>query len=195
MYHGLIDENWRKYLWLDVSAFAENLLKVVGPDHSLSRIAYFTTRIGQPPERVRRQSTYLDAIRTIPSIDVIEGRYEETPIQCNQCGRTWQRSEEKTTDIAIATEMLMDGMLNRCDSIILVSGDSDQCPAIEALLTNRKIDVRIAFPPKRKSKHLVSIVGKRNSFKIPEWVFAKSQLPEIVVGENDVPLGRPQTWI
>jgi hypothetical protein len=66
--------------------------------------------------------------------------------------------EEKKTDVNIAVEILSDAFNNNCDSVILVSGDSDVQPPIQWVKRNsssKKITVYIPLlPPEREKRRL-----------------------------------------
>src|SRR5690606_33156646 len=105
---------------------------------------------------------------------------------------TWAHAEEKMTDVNIATAMLVDAFADRFDVALLVSGDSDLVPPIQAIKkqfhTKR---VNIAFPPKRTSFHLRKFadgqcVIHRNALK-------RSQFPDLVQGA-DRSFSRPTEW-
>src|ERR1700722_4518226 len=76
LYFGLVDKGWRQYLWLDLCAMCESLLK---PTQELVAAKYFTTRVGWPPESVERQATYLDALAATGGIEIIYGNFIWNP--------------------------------------------------------------------------------------------------------------------
>ena len=67
LYFGLKSQGWERFLWLDVQALSRNLLK---PDQTLARAKYFTSRVAQPPDKAKRQSTYIDAINTLADTSI-----------------------------------------------------------------------------------------------------------------------------
>lgn len=62
LYFGLRAKGWRQYYWLNVQLLALNLLK---PDQRLLFTKYFTSRIKDPPDKQRRQSTFIEALETL----------------------------------------------------------------------------------------------------------------------------------
>lgn len=125
LYFGLKSKGWRKYYWLDLVAMSTALLL---PGQQLVGTHYFTTRIrtnGQNAADAKRQSTYLDALATLPGLTTHEGHYLEKPQRCRQCGATWMSYEEKMTDVNIATRLLIDAHDDAFDTAIIVSADSD----------------------------------------------------------------------
>ena len=87
LYFALKEKNWQGFMWLDLVALAKSL---AGPDRDLVRANYFTARINQPPDKKARQTSYLDALATLPDLDIHEGDYKEHSVICNGCGRNWR---------------------------------------------------------------------------------------------------------
>lgn len=113
---------------------------------------------------------------------------------CNGCGRSWDVHEEKMTDVRIATELLMDAHADRFDVALLVSGDSDLVPPIQAIhqqFPQKKVVV--CFPPKRHSVHLAE--SSKGSFQIGRAKLAAAQLPDTVVTAKGYKLVCPAKWI
>ncbi len=59
----------------------------LGPLHAPREVTrYFTARVSAPQDKARRQSIYIDAIAA-SGVDVIEGKYQDSQIDCKRCGR------------------------------------------------------------------------------------------------------------
>jgi uncharacterized LabA/DUF88 family protein len=130
LYFGLKDKYRRRYLWLDLQALAASLLR---PGQTLTQVTYFTARIRDKPESQQRQSDYLDALEAhSPLVTVVDGRFQAKDRRCRSCGETWVVYEEKETDVSIALALLEDAVLDRYDTALLLSADSDLCPAVRA---------------------------------------------------------------
>jgi uncharacterized LabA/DUF88 family protein len=128
LYFGLKAKHGRRYLWLDLQALAESLLR---PGQTLERVTYFTARVRKDPEGERRQSEYLHALaHHSPLVTVVAGRFQEKHRLCRQCGSIWTLHEEKETDVNIAVTLVEDAVLDRYDTALLISADSDLRPAI-----------------------------------------------------------------
>ena len=202
LYYGLRDSGFRRYYWLNVREMASKLVRL---PFVLAQTKYFTARIsgrhqGDTPEQESdrqvarlRQQTFLEALDTLNALTIHEGRFLLKRDYCRACKVNFYRPEEKMTDVQLATELVADAFLDRIDSAIVVSGDSDLAPAISAVRTHfphKKIVV--AFPPKRHSLELKEVASK--TVKIWEATLKRSQLPESVTKPDGTVLRRPPEW-
>lgn len=193
LYFGLKEKGWKDCYWLDFGKLAKRLLK---PYQQLNVIKYFTSRVSgtrQDPQKHHRQQAFLDALTTIPDVQVFFGHYLQKSVTCFRCKSTWASYEEKMTDVNIATELLIDGFDDNFDTAIIISADSDLVPPI-CTIRSRFPEKRIivAFPPGRRSKHL-SIVAT-HSFIIGRGVLRQSILPDDVSLATGVIVRKPSRW-
>lgn len=190
LYFGLRAKNWRRYMWLDLWEFSHGLLL----DHQvLQHAKYFTSRVRGNVGKQQRQSAYLDALSTLKNVTIFWGRYQPDQKQCQKCGHYSYNPQEKKTDVNIATQLLCDAFHDRFDTAIVVSGDADLVPAIEALkeLFPKK-RVVVAFPPERYSSELA---GRADAFmNIFESKFRRSLLPERIDLPNGLHVECPSKW-
>lgn len=189
LYFGLDEKGWRRYLWLDVPAFARSLLK---PHQSLVGVKYFTTRLSFPAGSVQRQSTFLDALTFRGGLEIVYGNFIYNDDGCKACGSSWSRREEKQTDVGIAVHMLRDAYEDAYDVALLVSGDSDLVPVVEAIENEHDGKrVVVAFPPKRVSEALRRSAS--SNFTIGRVPFRDNQLPLFVRTDKHT-LAQPAPW-
>lgn len=191
LYYGMKEDGQQEHLWLDLNAMMQALLL---PSQELVHTKYFTSRTNYPQDSVRRQTTYLEAIGTLPKMTIVEGRYEGEPFHCTKCGHPAIKHSEKMTDVNIAVTMVNDASDNLFDTAILVTGDSDQVPTIELIhrLWSPSKRVICAFPPRRKSKHLQSVA--KGTVHISDVIIRRSQLPDLIQKPGTFPLARPAHW-
>ena len=127
--------------WLDLQSYFIKLR----PDDKVGVIHYFTALMNGGS--LNRQQMYLRALATTPLVNITLGKFKPKSYQCKvvACSHAQSRvfvgPSEKRTDVNIALQMLEDGFLDRCDTFVLVSGDSDLVPAVDR--------VRALFPEKR----------------------------------------------
>lgn len=193
LYFGLRSKGWHKYYWLDLVALAQALLK---QGQTLQGVHYFTSRIranGRNVADMQRQTAYLEALGTLPNLQLHYGHYLEKPKKCLSCGATWMDYEEKMTDVNIAVQLLADAYDDRFDTALLISGDSDLTTPVRRLRSqfpNKRLVV--VFPPDRQSFELKK--ASNATFTLGEANLRKSQLPSQVQRADGYILKRPAHW-
>ena len=190
LYYGLKSKGWHRYYWLNLQELIQNLIK---PYQDLMRTKYFTARISGPPDKQKRQTTYIEALGTLSNLDIYYGKYQLNPRNCKRCNYFEEVPSEKMTDVNIAVELMSDAFQNQYDVAYLLSADSDLAPVIthiRSLFPEKKIVV--AFPPGRHSKDLEN--KARFSFTIGRGALAKSLFPEEVKKATGYVLKCPDLW-
>ncbi len=190
LYFGLSDKGWRRYLWLDLPQLSRSLL---GPHQDLVATKYFTTPVRADAAKVRRQSTYLQALLVRRGVSIRYGRYQAKPRECRNCGATWTEYEEKMSDVRLAAELLRDTFADLYDTAIIVSADADLQPPIEIVRQDYPAKhIVIVFPPARDSFYLRQIAHAH--FRIGRRILSKCQLPPTVTKPDGFVLRRPPEW-
>ncbi len=190
LYFGLKASRLQKYYWLNIQSLSQNLLK---PNQQLMKTKYFTARVSRPPDKQKRQTTFIEALETLQDVEIYYGHYQQAPFDCRHCGKRVWISHEKMTDANIAVELLTDAFLDKFDVAMLISGDGDLAPPIEkihALFQNKR--VVSAFPPSRISKKLQQVA--KAHFVIGRKKLARSQFPQTVQKADGFVLQRPASW-
>ncbi len=127
LYYGCLRST--PFKWLDVAALCHVLL----PRDNIQRIKYFTAvveaRPGDPSQRVRQQF-YLRALATTPKLSIYYGHFLShavaMPLADNPRRRVMViKTEEKGSDVNLATELLVDGFNDDFDVAVVLSNDSD----------------------------------------------------------------------
>lgn len=127
LYYGAAKHTQLK--WVNVVALAESVLSGIHID----RTRYFTALVkSEPsdPQQAQRQQTYIRALETLPNLTVHYGRYQYTKARAKHCNPPpdtvlVHKTEEKGSDVNIATYMLADAFRDECDQLVLVTNDSD----------------------------------------------------------------------
>ena len=190
LYFGLKTKKWKNFYWLNVQLLAQNLLK---PNQELVTTKYFTSRISSPPDKVKRQNTFIEALETLDNFNIYYGNYQSNAKTCRKCGNIESVPNEKMTDVNIAVEMLADAFQDFFDVAILISGDSDLTAPmikIKKLFPTKKIS--LAFPPERFSFALSKIAD--GHFMLGRRTFAKSIFPDEVKKKDGYIIKRPERW-
>jgi uncharacterized LabA/DUF88 family protein len=190
LYFGLREKNWRRYMWLDLWEFSNALLL---DNQVLQQAKYFTSRVRGNVGKQQRQSAYLDALASLKNVTIFWGHYQPDQKQCQKCGYYSYNPQEKKTDVNIATQLLCDAFHDRFDTGIIVSGDADLVPPIEAVkeLFPKK-RVVVAFPPERYSSELAN--RAHGFMTIYESKFRRCLLPERMDLPNGLHVECPEKW-
>ena len=131
LYYGALIGSRNK--WLNLQQYFSLLRQADG----IQRIRYLTALIAGP--RRENQEAYLRALSTLPLVEIRLGKFKDRSFVCRvkSCDyggrRRFYQPEEKQTDVAIGVQILEDAYENRCDRFVVVSGDSDLLPAINAV--------------------------------------------------------------
>jgi uncharacterized LabA/DUF88 family protein len=192
LYHGLHQAHGRKFLWLDLEALAVSLLK---PGQQLEVVRYFTAPVRDDARKLRRQQKFWSALEAHTARVVIErGRFQEKTMRCHGCGISWRSYEEKESDVSLAVSLVEDAACDAFDSALIVSADSDLCPAVRSARRVHPRNPRIiaAFPPKRWSDELRGTVDA--AFTIGAAKFRQSLLPDPVVATDGKVYPKPVRW-
>lgn len=189
MYFGLIQAGYSHCKWLNLKSLINSLLK---PNQEVVTIKYFTSRVSNNPEKQRRQTIYIEALET-ENILVFYGQYQKDTIECNQCGFSWPKFNEKMTDVNIATHMIIDAYQDKYDTAMLISGDSDLVPPIKAIheCFNDK-RVFVAFPPKRFNNSVA--IASQGHITIGRKKLIDHQFPVQVQKSSGYTLTKPVDW-
>lgn len=160
LYYGCLKGTPHK--WLNPYALCCALL----PRNQIDLVRYFTARISarpNDPDQAVRQQTYLRALATVPEITVHLGHFLTHEVTMPDAA-AWAagryrgvrviKTEEKGSDVNLATHLLMDAFDDAFDMAVVVSNDSDLKEPI-ALVRNRfKKGVGILNPQQNVSRAL-----------------------------------------
>lgn len=189
LYFGMREAGFDHCRWLNVNKLVQSLLQA---NQELVIVKYFTSRVKNNPDKQKRQSTYIDAIESTKTL-IYYGNYQDGSEVCNRCGHTWNAAKEKMTDVNIATNLIVDAYKDEYDMAMLISGDSDLTPPINAVhnLFNKK-RVFIAFPPKRHNTSMAKIA--KGSMIIGRKKLVDAQFENEVESKTGFKLIIPPEW-
>jgi len=156
LYYGCVKGT--PYHWLDLAA----LCRVALPSNTIHRIRHFTARVQDRPDdpgQAQRQQIYIRALETIPNLSVHYGHYLSHTMRMPLATppvtgpRTVEviKTEEKGSDVNIATHLLVDGFEHDYDVAVIISNDSDLLLPIEVVRKKLKLRVGILNPQKNPS--------------------------------------------
>ncbi len=197
LYYGALKGT--PYRWLDLSRMCDLLLD---PKHQVARIRYFTAYVKalpHDPDQPRRQQTYLRALKMLPNVSIHLGHFLSHVVQMPRARPRFGRhplvevikSEEKGSDVNLATYLLCDAYEDECDAAVVVSNDSDLLEPVRILRDRLGIVVGILNP----QPHPSAVLRKNATFfkQIRKGVLATSQFPEILTDSHGS-FQKPESW-
>jgi uncharacterized LabA/DUF88 family protein len=199
LYYGCLKGS--PYKWLDLGAFVERLL----PSHDIQRIRYFTAKINTRPADLQapvRQETYLRALETVPGLTIHLGHYLTNPTRL-PFANPWPggpktahviKSEEKGSDVNMATLLLTDAFRGDAEVFVVISNDSDFIAPIRVVHDELSLPVGLInpHPVERRSRALLSC--NPTFFKqVRKGALASSQFPAQIQTATGL-ITRPATW-
>lgn len=184
--------------WLNPARLAELLL----PGHQIGAIHYFsanvTARAGDPDQPIRQQ-TYFRALRTLPQLSIHLGYFKTHAVRmplvnalpgAPTTALVW-RTDEKGSDVNLATQILVDGFADSYDCAVLVTNDSDLLGPIRIARTQLGKKVGLLNPQKRPARALHAEVDFYK--QIRSGVLQASQFPPSLNDEIG-PFRKPASW-
>jgi uncharacterized LabA/DUF88 family protein len=178
-----------RYKWIDLSELAK---KFISKNDKVEEIYYFTALAIWSPQKVKRHKNFIKA-QEIKGTKIIYGEFKKRDKKCRKCKEIYQTFEEKQTDVNIAIKLFKLAIQDEYDKALIISGDSDLIPSIEA--------VKSTFPHKQIG--VIIPIGRRAEqlkqtcdfyMKMKEKHLKASMLPDIINLGNSKKLERPQSW-
>jgi hypothetical protein len=193
LYYGALKGTPDRWLNLQV------LCKLLLPQHQVVAIKYFTAKISARPHdpgQPTRQQTYLRALETIPHLQVIYGHFLAhelyMPLASNPTKQIKiLKTEEKGSDVNIATHLVNDGHKGRYEAAVLITNDSDLLEPLKIVRYELELPVGVINPQKKASR----VLAQHASFmkKIREGVLRASQFPNSLKDAKGR-FHKPKSW-
>lgn len=197
LYYGSLRKT--NYKWLDIL----KLCQIYFPGNTISSIKYFTATISarpNDPQQPARQNAYLRALGTIPCVEIIHGHYLSHVISARLAsppavGSKYVdiiKTEEKGSDVNLATHLLHDAHLDRYDIAIVISNDSDLLMPIKLVRADLGKKVGILNPQVKPSRALLPHTDFMK--QIRTGPLSASQFPNQIIELNGNVIHKPGAW-
>ena len=196
-YRALKDTPFR---WLDLRKLAETVF----PQDDIHRVCYFTARLdARPgnPNQPRRQLVYLRALATLPGFDSYFGVFRSgvkrrplaEPVTGLPSYVLVRDSEEKGSDVNLATRLLVDGFNGEYEQAVVVSNDADFAGAMRYVRDQLGLRVTLVNPDHRNPspRHLADAATYVK--RLWKSHLRRSQLPDTLSDEVGV-ITKPAEW-
>jgi len=185
--------------WLDLAAFGRALLL---PNQELHRVRYFTARVGGravDPHLPQRQDTYLRAVASLSEASVHEGYFQTKPARLPLASSPAHapeivevlRTEEKGSDVNLATYLLLDAFREDAEVAVVVSDDYDLKEPLRIVGSALGRTLGVASP--RCNPRLGRAVEASFYRPVHEATLRECQLPATVETDGGA-ISRPADW-
>ena len=140
-----------------------------------------------------RHQVYVKALQ-LTGVKPIFGAFRMKDTTCRICHKRYQIPEEKQTDVNIAITLFQTATADTWDTALIVSGDSDLIPAIEAVKkTFPTKQIGVVIPIGRRAEELKLITDFHKKVKRKQLQTCQFD-NTITIDENTV-LQRPSSWV
>jgi uncharacterized LabA/DUF88 family protein len=192
LYYGCLRKS--PYKWLDLNALCSRLL----PTNQLNRIRYFTAAVtprANDPRQGQRQQAYLRALGTLSNVSVIMGHFLTNKVWLMRTDYSGKvevfKTEEKGSDVNLASYILTDAYESQYDVAVIVSNDSDLAYPINYVKKRMGKIIGIVNPHKKPSYELNSIATFYKTIR--PAVLSACQFPQTLTDGNGT-FHRPSDW-
>ena len=212
LYHSTVDlarSQGLRVKWLNIYSLCSSFLYLIGQNAAIAEIYYFSAFADHlnDPNIIKRHRDYIECLKSTGIIPEM-GRFKPKDVTCpfhSQLVKSsptnivcpirgkFTKHEEKETDIAIAAKLFEIMFKNKCDTAVLVTGDTDLTPAVETckrLFPTKAI--RFAFPYGRHNQELKTLLP--GSFKIHAGSYVQHLFPDPVRLPDGTEICKPTSW-
>jgi uncharacterized LabA/DUF88 family protein len=185
LYYGCLKNT--PYRWLNIAELSRRML---APGNVIHRIKYFTAHVSarpNDPDAPARQQIYLRALRTVPEVEIHLGQFLSHPVTmprvvppgARQTYVQVMKTEEKGSDVNIATHLVSDAYEAKYDVAVLITNDSDLLTPV--LLVSQRLRRRVGILNPHNPERRASVELQRAATfykRIRAGVLKDSQFPD-----------------
>lgn len=196
LYYGALRKT--PYRWLN----PYTLFQLMLPKNSIQDIKYFTALVTDRPSDLTqsvRQQLFFRALATVPNISLHLGHFLTHEVSMPMVmprGQPQQyvkviKTEEKGSDVNLATQLLHDAHLDRFDIAVVVSNDSDLLAPIKIVRNELGKKVGVLNPQKHPSRAILPHIDFIK--QIRAGALRAAQFPDQLTDRHGVFM-KPQGW-
>ena len=206
LYYRLLREN-PQFKWLDLKALSAALLQA---QNQVQAVLYYTARISGrfDPAAPARQQIYLDALKSIPEIEIHLGNFLVSkpwaglvhPPQMRGgtipqfippypvVAKVW-KTEEKGSDVNLASHLIRDACRGSFDVAAVLSNDTDLVEPIRIVTQDLDLPVGLLCPVPQPAAGLAQVASFIRHIRVQHLQVA--QFPDMIPGTD---IARPASW-
>ena len=188
------------FKWLDCRKLGQTLF----PHDRIHRICYFTALVKprpNDPHQTERQDVYLRALATLPGLEIHYGEFRERikyrPLARPKPGDPAyvriRDTEEKGSDVNLATRLLVGAFTGDYEQAVVVSNDSDLAAPIRYVSHDLGLRVVVVNPDPNTSAHNDLVDAATYVRRLWKSHLRKSQLPPTLTDAHGV-IHKPAAW-
>ena len=187
-----------KTKWTNLKLLSQELLT---DGDVIERIRYFTADVSPRAGDVDaplRQQAYFRALKTIPELEIHKGSFltKEVfrPLRDDPDQYVWVRdTEEKGSDVNLASHLLMDAFCDSFDVALVFSQDTDLLEPLRMVTEELEKIVVLAWfeDPRPSKKHRRAASAVRY---VSDGMLRRSQFPDPVIGRGGALIRKPEAW-
>jgi len=196
LYYGALRN--ARFRWLN----PETLCRLLLPRNPIGEIKYFTALVSARSsdlDQPVRQQLYLRALRTLPTVSIHLGHFlthEVTMALVVPSGQPQKyarviKTEEKGSDVNLATHLLHDAHMGRFDIAVVISNDSDLLEPIKIVRQELHKQVGVLNPHPNPSRALLPHIDFIKQIRAA--VLAASQFPA-TLSDGHGTFTKPAAW-
>lgn len=202
LYYSALRLRFPDCKWLDLRAVAQTFF----PTDSINRVRYFTARITARPDdpsQPQRQQAYIRALKAT-GVEVKTGHFQSynrfmkraAPCPAPSCPAPDKvevlYTEEKGSDVNLATYLLHDAFTRDMEMAIVVTNDGDLVEPIRLVRDVYGIKIALLSPAERPSKEL-SQLADSGVKKMRHGPLSACQL-SLALTDAKGAIHRPRAW-
>jgi len=196
LYHSTVDLDrilGLRVKWLNIYSLCASFLYLIGRDAAITEVYYFSAFAYHLNDTgvIARHRDYIECLKSTGIVPEM-ARFKPKGVKCLLGGK-FTKYEEKETDIAIAAKLFEIMFKDKCDTAILVTGDTDLAPCVKTCkgLFPAKA-MRFAFPYRRHNHELKTLLP--DSFKIHKGSYTRHLFPDPVTLSDGTRIRKPTAW-
>lgn len=180
-----------------------DLFRLVLPTNDIRRVRYFIAPVNawpEDPDQPVRQQAYLRALRTLPEMSIHYGNFRlrrkrlrlANPPLVGAKTALVLHSEEKASDVNLASWLLMDAFRDDFDVAVVVSDDSDLLTPVQMVTNDLGKKVGILNPQQKGACQLQAAATFVRRLRVGPLL--RCQFPDELTDANGT-FHRPPSWV